>query len=106
MAEKKQTAAQTVEQPVAEVIEQPAETDPWKVKKTILLPRARAGEQKHVLVGVNGQQWQVPRGKPVEVPEPIYERLMIMLEGEMAAQAYMEQIPSESAPDMSLKRVR
>lgn len=43
--------------------------------KTIALPRAGGTEQQSVFVCVNGRTFQVPRGKAVEVPEPVYEVL-------------------------------
>ena len=43
--------------------------------KTITLPRAGGTEQQSVFVCVNGRTFQVPRGKAVEVPEPVYEVL-------------------------------
>lgn len=82
------------------------EVDPWQVKHTIFLPRAMGGEQKHVVVGVNGRQYRVPRGKSVEVPEPLYERLMIMQKNEEAAQRYRESVPNEAAPVGVAERLR
>ena len=43
--------------------------------KTITLPRVGGTEQQSVFVCVNGRTFQVPRGKVVEVPEPVYEVL-------------------------------
>lgn len=80
-------------------------TDPWKTMCTIYLPRAMAGQQKHVVVGVNGRRYQVPRGKSVEVPLPLYERLQLMLEAEERTMKYMETIPNEAAPGMEVKRL-
>lgn len=77
----------------------------WDEKRSIFLPRAQAGQQKFVMVGVNGRRYQVPRGKHVEVPLPLYERLEIMLEAEVKAQEFAESIPNEVAPDMTVKRV-
>ena len=37
--------------------------------------QAFAMEQQSVFVCVNGRTFQVPRGKAVEVPEPVYEVL-------------------------------
>ena len=47
----------------------------FAVMKTITLPRAGGTEQQSVFVCVNGRTFQVPRGKAVEVPEPVYEVL-------------------------------
>ena len=43
--------------------------------KSITLPRAGGTEQQSVFVCVNGRTFQVPRGKAVEVPAPVYEVL-------------------------------
>lgn len=74
------TAAKTVKAPVT--------SNAWKEMRTTFLPRAHAGEENFVLVGVNGQQWKVPRGVPVEVPVPLHERLEIMLDQEEKAYKY------------------
>lgn len=69
---------------------QPVKTKPvvsnaWNEKRTVFLPRAMGREQKFLLVGVNGRRYQVPRGKPVEVPLPLAERIEIMLDAEERA---------------------
>ena len=43
--------------------------------KTITLPRAGGTEQQSQFVCVNGRTYQVPRGKAVAVPLPVYEAL-------------------------------
>ena len=43
--------------------------------KSIAPPRAGGTEQQSEFVCVNGRTFQVPRGKAVEVPEPVYEVL-------------------------------
>ena len=47
----------------------------FAVMKTITLPRAGGTEQQSEFVCVNGRTFQVPRGKAVEVPTPVYEVL-------------------------------
>ena len=47
----------------------------FAVMKTITLPRAGGTEQQSEFVCVNGRTFQVPRGRAVEVPEPVYEVL-------------------------------
>lgn len=69
---------------------------PFEVMKTIVLPRATAGEEKSVYVGVNGRTWQVPRGKPVEVPEPVYDRLMIMLKAQAADDDFRAEVEEDA----------
>lgn len=43
--------------------------------KSIFLPRASETEQQFEFVCVNGKAYQVPRGKPVEVPLAVAEVL-------------------------------
>lgn len=79
----------------------------WKEMQSIILPRARGGEQNFVLVGVNGQQWQVPRGKAVEVPKPLYERLQIMLDQEEMAHRERERVTQKAyEEEQKLMRMR
>lgn len=49
---------------------------PWETMKKIRLPRKPAGEDNFEVAGVNGKIYQVPCGKEVEVPLPIYEVLV------------------------------
>ena len=49
----------------AMTVKAPVTSNAWKETRTTFLPRAHAGEENFVLVGVNGQQWKVPRGVPV-----------------------------------------
>ena len=37
--------------------------DPWQDMREVELPPAPRGENQSVLVGINGEYWQVPRGK-------------------------------------------
>jgi hypothetical protein len=53
----------------AKDIEAKAET------KTVFLPRASETEQQFEFVCINGKAYQVPRGKPVEVPLAVAEVL-------------------------------
>ena len=79
----------------------------WKETRTVFLPRAHAGEENFVLVGVNGQQWKVPRGVPVEVPAPLHERLEIMLDQEEKAYKYrMELQEKAEETQRAIMRVR
>lgn len=43
--------------------------------RTVFLPRASETEQQFEFVCVNGKAYQVPRGKPVEVPAAVAEVL-------------------------------
>lgn len=66
MAEVKESKAKDIE---AKDIEAKAET------KTVFLPRASETEQQFEFVCINGKAYQVPRGKPVEVPLAVAEVL-------------------------------
>ena len=68
-------------------------TDPWKETRTLFVPRGGNGEQKHIYVAINGKGWKVPRGRSVEMPLPVYERLVITLERDAAAQRYRDSVP-------------
>lgn len=66
MAEVKESKAKDIE---AKDIEAKAET------KTVFMPRASETEQQFEFVCINGKAYQVPRGKPVEVPLAVAEVL-------------------------------
>ncbi|MCM1545260.1 MAG: hypothetical protein NC110_08175 [Ruminococcus sp.] len=63
------------------------ETDPWKRKKPITIPRlAGSKEQPDIIASVNGRIFQIQRGKTVEVPEPVYEVLERSFKAETEAE--------------------
>ena len=66
MAEVNESKTKNIE---AKDIEAKAET------KTVFLPRASETEQQFEFVCINGKAYQVPRGKPVEVPLAVAEVL-------------------------------
>lgn len=85
----------------------PVTSNAWKEMRTIFLPRAHAGEENFVMVGVNGQQWKVPRGKSVEVPLPLFERLEIMLDQEEKAFNQRQRMNEEAErAQLALMRMR
>ena len=85
----------------------PAISNAWKEMCSVYIPRARGGEQNFVLVGVNGQQWKVPRGKNMEVPKPLYERIQIMLEQEELAYRERERVTQKAyEEEQKLMRMR
>lgn len=93
------TAAKNVKAPVT--------SNAWNEKLPIFLPRAHAGEENFVLVGVNGPQYKVPRGMPLEVPKPIHERLEIMLDQEEKAYKYRMQLQEKAEETQrAIMRVR
>lgn len=83
----------------------PKVSDAWEQMRTITLVRAPMHEQNFVLVGVNGKRYQVPRGKQVEVPLPLYERLVIMQEQEERAYQLRRRV-EEDVREMSNQLMR
>lgn len=63
--------------------------------KQIRLPRKGAGDDNFELVGLNGKMWQIPCGKSVEVPLPIYELLIRQQNARDALLDIQESIPNE-----------
>lgn len=51
------------------------ETDVWAQTREIFLERGQMTEEQSQFVCVNGRTFQVPKGKPVQVPLPVYEVL-------------------------------
>lgn len=106
--EAREAALKDAEQTAAPEVEAaPVVSKAWEETRTIYLERARGAEQNFVLVGVNGQQWKVPRGRHVEVPLPLWERLTIMQEQEAKAYEARQRV-TEAANDAAkqLMRVR
>lgn len=60
--------------------------DPWKDMVPVRLPRGDRNEQNFQFVSVNDRTFQVPKGKDVEVPRPVYE----VLANAQAARDYAE----------------
>lgn len=65
------------------------------ITKKIRLPRKGANDANFELVGVNGKMYQVPCGKEVEVPLPVYEILMRQQAARDALMDVQEAIPNE-----------
>lgn len=72
--------------------------DAWAEQREIFLPYATKGEEQFVFVAVNGKKYQVPRGRSVTLPLPLYERIQIMLEAEANAVKFRESLPNEAFP--------
>ncbi len=72
--------------------------DPWQEKREVFLPYATKGEEQFVYVSINGRKWQVPRGKSVSVPLPLYERIQIMLEAQANEVKFRDGLPTEAYP--------
>ena len=67
----------------------------WDQKKKVALPRAVKGEEDFVYVSVNDRSFQVPKGREVEVPLPVYERLKIMEKAEKQAEDFISHLTRE-----------
>lgn len=64
-------------------------SDPWKIKKEIFVPKVpNSRDQPDVVASVNGRHFSVQRGKPVEVPLPIWEVIKRSLDAEEEAERY------------------
>lgn len=70
----------------------------WEEKREIFLPYATKGEEQFIFVAVNGRKYQVPRGRNVTVPLPLYERIKIMQEAESRTVEYRNSLPNEEFP--------
>lgn len=55
--------------------EKKTEIDAWAQTREIFLERGQMTEEQSQFVCVNGRTFQVPKGKPVQVPLPVYEVL-------------------------------
>lgn len=71
--------------------------------REIFLPYATQGEEQFIMVGVNGMKYQVPRGVPVKVPLPLYERIMIMQDAQARTARYRNSLPNEAAPAQAVR---
>ena len=67
----------------------------WKEMKKVFLPKAMKGEEDFVYVSVNERGFQVPKGREVEVPLPVYARLQIMISAEKKADEFMAHLARE-----------
>lgn len=93
---KKDEALEVTEATETEVVQAEEQYDPWKDMRTIKLPRAPKGEQKFIYVCVNGVAKQVPCGKTVVLPFPLYDVLIKRQEALDAMEDYREEIPNET----------
>lgn len=66
--------------------------NPWEETVEITLPKASKTEQNFQFVSVNGRTFQVPKGKTVKVPKPVYEVLMNSRYAEEKAEKYEEEL--------------
>ena len=88
MATKKATedVLKTVDEPV--LVKE--ETDPWKIKKTIFLPKALKGEDNFLIASVNMRNYKIRRGESVDVPLPIAQMIENSFRDADKADEYIE----------------
>lgn len=96
-------AAIAAKEAEAAVLEQTVPLGPviskaWEEKREIFLPYATKGEEQFIFVAVNGRKYQVPRGRSVSLPLPLYERIKIMQEAESRTVEYRNSLPNEEYP--------
>ena len=78
----------------------PYANDPaYQDMKTIFLPMARAGEQPNAEVRLNGVKWQIPRGKAVDVPRPVYEQFQRKIRNETSEIRLQNLMLGSMSPD-------
>ena len=68
----------------------------WLEQAEVSLPRAEKGEEAYVYVSVNERTFQVPKGRKVNVPLPVKERLDIMLAAQLKAEAFAADLDKEA----------
>ena len=78
----------------------PFTNDPdYQEMKTVFLPMARAGEQPNAEVRLNGVKWQIPRGKAVDVPRPVYEQFQRKIRNETSEIRLQNLMLGSMSPD-------
>lgn len=102
MATKSEKQVEAVEKVEAVEAAAPAPYDPWTDMRKIALPKARKGEDATQYVAINGRVYYVPRnGRQQDVPYPIYEALLQMLDAEDEDERFRaEEIPHEAVPEV------
>lgn len=53
--------------------------DPWEIMREVYIPHQR-GEERTLPVSINSRDFAVPKGMRVQVPQPVYEVVMNMLD--------------------------
>ena len=78
----------------------PFANDPdYQEMRTIFLPMARAGEQPNAEIRLNGVKWQIPRGKAVDVPLPVYEQFQRKIRNETSEIRLQNLMLGSMSPD-------
>lgn len=71
-------------------------TDPMKVFVTVMLPRPTGKEENYQLVSLNGVNYQIKKGVPVQVPRPVAEIVWNSEAARRKQDAFIEQITEEA----------
>lgn len=82
MATKSEKKTEVTEEAAFTAAEEAAVVDPMKVLVTRVVPYAPRGEQQSLWACLNGKAYNIPRGKPVELPQPVWEIIDSMLAAE------------------------
>lgn len=88
MATTKKTPEAIEETPVME-------QDPWTIMETVTIPRGSKNEAKSHYFAVNGRAYNVPKGKPTPVPQPIAKAVREHLAAKQALLDLESEIPNE-----------
>lgn len=80
------------EEPI--VTEPVVEDDPWKRYEKVYIPREGKNDEKSHYFAVNGRTFNVPKGKTVEVPEPIAEMVREYLIAQARVTEFEESVPN------------
>ena len=100
LATKKEAPAKARKQVFTVKGRNPYANDPeYQDLKTIFLPMARAGEQPNAEIRLNGVKWMIPRGKPVEVPRPVYEQFQRKIRNEVSEIRLQNAMMGAMAPE-------
>lgn len=82
------TATKKTEAAIEETKTPEQHISPWKQMLTIFCPKADDNGPDYAFVCINGKTFQVPRGKQVRVPRPVYEVLSRSEHAKLITAAY------------------
>lgn len=69
--------------------------NPWEERVTVVMPRAKSGEEKTLFVCVNGRSFNIPKnGKPQDLPRPIAEVVLNHMNRQDEEAEMLESIPN------------
>ena len=79
------------------IVQNAAERDAWKRKRSIYLQKKTRDEGAEY-VNVNGRSYMVPRGREVLVPEPVFYALWQSMRAEERAENFIREQKKETGP--------